>query len=201
MLTEAQHRTLTFITTFIAETGYAPTIAEIAAGIGIKSRSTVHRHLQGIESAGFINIIPNKRRNIELLPVQATSVNGASLPIIGKIAAGAPIEAVVDSEEIDLAALFLGPKRYVLKVDGNSMIGDSICDGDFVVCEYADVARSGEIVVALIDQEEATLKRIFYNNDKTITLMPSNPSLKPMAYEGERVSVQGIYIGLLRMGR
>ncbi len=201
MLTEAQHRTLTFITTFIAETGYAPTIAEIAAGIGIKSRSTVHRHLQGIEQAGRIRIIPNKRRNIELVSLHAGSVNDASLPIIGKIAAGSPIEAVVDNEEIDLAALFLGPKRYVLRVDGNSMIGDSICDGDFVVCEHADVARNGEIIVALIDQEEATLKRIYYNDDKTITLMPSNPSLKPMVYEGERVGVQGIYIGLLRMGR
>ena len=81
------------------------------------------------------------------------------------------------------------------------MIGDSICDGDFVVCERSDVARNGDIVVALIDQEEATLKRFFNNEDKTITLMPSNPSLKPMVYEDVRVSVQGIFVGLLRMGR
>lgn len=201
MLTEAQHRTLTFIQAFIADAGYAPTIAEIAAGIGIKSRSTVHRHLQGIELAGLIKIIPNKRRNIELVDEHASSANQAMLPVKGKIAAGSPIEAVGDNESIDIAALFLGPNRYVLQVNGNSMIGDSICDGDFVVCEHSEVARSGEIIVALIDLEEATLKRIFYNEDKTITLMPSNPSLKPMVYDSQRVSVQGVFVGLLRLGR
>lgn len=200
MLTKAQHRTLTFITSFVAEMDYAPTIAEIAAGIGIKSRSTVHRHLQGIEQAGFIRIIANKRRNIELISQRALCVSDLSLPVIGKIAAGLPIEAIVDNEMIDIAALCLGSDRYVLKVEGNSMIGDCICDGDYVICERSDVARNGDIVVALIDQEEATLKRFFQNEDKTITLMPSNLGLKPMVYEEERVSVQGLFIGLLRVG-
>ena len=201
MLTEAQHRTLNFIKAYMASEGFAPTIAEIAQGIGIKSRSTVHRHLQGIEQAGLIQIIPNKRRNIALVSERSLSANDTSLSIVGKIAAGKPIEAVPDDQALDIAALFLGANRYLLEVEGDSMIGDNICDGDLVVCEHAETAPTGSIVVALVDHSEATLKRIVRNADQTVTLLPSNPALKPMTYAADRVIVQGIFIGLLRIER
>ena len=135
MLTEAQYRTLSFIKAYIAKAGYSPTIAEIARGIGIKSRSTVHRHLQGAAKAGYINIIPNKRRNIELSSADTICPDAIILPILGKIAAGQPIEALTDDASLDLCELLLGPNRYLLRVDGHSMVGDNICDGDLIICK------------------------------------------------------------------
>ena len=194
MLTAAQSRALAFIKTFMAHKGYAPTIAEIARGMGIVSRSAVHRHLQGLVQAQAITLTVHKRRNIELVAIEAN----ISLPVMGNLAAG-PFVEVVTHETVDIAGLLLGPDRYVLKVKGNAMLGDCIRDGDLLICERHLVAHSGVMVVALIDQTEMTLKRIFYNEDQTITLVPDNPSIKAMIYNKERVTVRGKLIGLLRM--
>ena len=121
------------------------------------------------------------------------------LPLIGKIAAGQPIEAIETHESINLNTMFIGKNRYLLRVSGDSMIGDNICDGDYIICEQCDTARDGIIVVALIDQQEATLKRIFRNENGTVTLVPSNPELSPMVYPADRVTIQGSFIGLFRV--
>lgn len=199
MLTETQVKTLSFIKKFAQENGYSPTIAEIAKGLGIKSRSSVHRHIQAIELRGKIKIIPNKRRNIQICDTNFKEAAPAILPILGKIAAGQPIEAINYHDSLNLTELLAAPNRYALKVEGDSMVDDNICDGDWVICEQADTARSGTIVVALIDQNEATLKRIYYNADGTVTLMPANARLKPMIYAAHRVVVQAIFIGLIRL--
>lgn len=197
MLTMSQRRTYEFIRQYISDNRFSPTVAEIAEGIGIKSRGVVHRYLQALVSAGVITLTPNRHRNIRLMD-SANEAGG--LPLVGKIAAGSPIEAIEQYESVDVANVFLGPNRYALQVEGDSMIEDGIYDGDIVVCERASSADNGQIVVALIDQQEATLKRLMRTPDGMITLMPANAKLKPMVYEPERVTIQGIYVGLLRVG-
>ncbi len=194
MLTLSQKRIWDFIQDYMSKFHHSPSISEITLGLGLKSRSAVHRSVQAIAEAGYIRLVPNKRRNIEVL-----EEDEFNLPILGKIAAGQPIEAVEDRETINLNSFFIGKNRYLLKVTGDSMIGDNICDGDYIVCEQCDTARDGAIVVALIDHQEATLKRIFRNPNGMVTLMPSNPSLSPMVYPAHRVSVQGMFIGLFRI--
>lgn len=199
MLTKTQCRTLEFIKKFCDKHDYSPTTAEIADGIGISSRGVVYRYLKALSDAGEIELVPGKHRNIQLLS-KANNDNLFEIPLLGSIAAGQPIEAINSQESISVTDIFSGPHRYALRVKGDSMIEEGIFDGDTVVCEHAQTARNGQIIVALIDQNEATLKRIRYENDKqTITLLPANASYKPMHYPADRVKVQGIYIGLIRM--
>lgn len=196
MLTLSQRKTFDFIKRFIAQNNYAPTAAEIAKGIGIKSRGVVHRYLKVLQEAGLIKLIPKRHRNIQL----ADSANEVwhGLPLIGEIAAGQPIEAITQHETIDVMNVFLGENRFALRVKGDSMIEEGIFDGDIIVCERADAADENQIVVALIDQQEATLKRLQRNQNDTVTLLPANQKMQPMTYLAERVQIQGIYIGLLR---
>jgi repressor LexA len=197
MLTESQQKTLQIIKDYVTANGFAPTISEILQLLKIKSRSLVQRNLKTLEDARLISLLPNRRRNIELLNEEE-----AGLPLVGRIAAGQPIEAINFPEIINIPNLLLGRDRYLLEVKGDSMIGDSICDGDLVVCQHSDTARNGEIVVALIDNEAATLKRIHHDKKAgTISLIPSNPALVPQEYQASRVAIQGIYLGLLRIGR
>ena len=196
MLTLGQRRTYDFIKKFLAEHDYAPTAAEIAAGTGIKSRGVVHRYLKALAAAGKIHLTPKRHRNISL--INEAIVAGRSLPLIGAIAAGSPIEALADADPIDLSKIFLGDKRYALTVKGDSMIDEGIFDGDIVVCEQADQADSGQIVVAIIDNQEATLKRLEKTMTGQVVLHPANERLEPMVFDANRVSIQGIYVGLLR---
>jgi repressor LexA len=201
MLTKQQQATLTFIQGYFAKHQLAPTTAEIAEGLGIQSRGVVHRYLKALAQAGYLRLLPKRHRNIELLPHQLTpTLPIQELPIMGAIAAGRPIEAILDHDPINLADLFLGENRYALRVKGDSMIEDGIFDGDIVVCEQAKTAQSGQIVVALIDDNEATLKRFFPDaSGRYVTLKPANAKLKPMRYAAERLRIQGVYIGLLRL--
>lgn len=196
MLTLSQRKTYAFIQKFFGENDYAPTAAEIAQGIGIKSRGVVHRYLKALASEGLIRLLPKRHRNIQL--VASSLMCADQLPLMGVIAAGQPIEAIEQHEAVDVASIFLGPNRYALKVQGDSMIDEGIFDGDIVVCERSTTARDGQIVVALVDHDQATLKRLYHNTDKTVTLVPSSPRHKPMVYDEAQVAVQGIYIGLLR---
>lgn len=195
MLTLTQRKTYEFIQQFFHQHDHAPTAAEIAQGIGIKSRGVVHRYLKALVGADLIRLLPKRHRNIQLL----ASASSASLPLVGAIAAGQPIEAIEQQETIDVASIFLGANRYALKVKGDSMIEDGIFDGDVVVCERTQTPEEGQIVVALIDNEQATLKRFYRNANNTITLLPANSEHQPMIYPAERVQVQGIYVGLLRV--
>lgn len=195
MTTLRERETLEFIKKFMAQHDYSPTMAEIASGIGIKSRGVVHRYVSALRDAGLIAITPNKHRNIMLMPDLAQ--NG-QLPLLGRIAAGRPIEAIPDRETVDLANIFLQENRYALEVRGDSMIEEGILDGDIVVCQRASTANDGQIVVALVDENETTLKRLRRNQDDTITLIPANAEYTAMTYKGERVKIQGVFVGLLR---
>lgn len=203
MLTRSQQKTLDFIKKYVERHGHAPTASEIADGIGIKSRGVVHRYLRALESENLITLLPHRHRNISLVTLDTQQDRAANdLQLIGSIAAGQPIEAVVDQDPINLADLFLGENRYALRVKGDSMIEEGIFDGDIVVCEHTRTAVNGQIVVALIDGQQATLKRFYHDGaSATVTLMPANQALKPMRYPADRVTVQGIYIGLLRIAQ
>lgn len=195
MLTLREKQTLECIESFIAEHGHSPTMAQIADMLGIKSRGVVHRYVTSLRDKNRININPKKHRNIMLMPKFAQ--NG-QLPLMGRIAAGQPIEAIPNRDTVDLANIFLQEDRYALEVKGDSMIEEGILDGDIVVCKHASSANDGQIVVALVDNGEATLKRLKRNQDLTVTLLPANPEYTPMTYEAERVRIQGVFIGLLR---
>lgn len=196
MLTVSQRKTYEFIKQFFAKHTYAPTAAEIAKGIGIQSRGVVHRYLKALADRGYISLLPGRHRNIQL---SQNNSQLSGIPLLGSIAAGRPIEAVAQQEAIDVAQIFLGPHRYALRVKGDSMVDEGIFDGDIVICEHSRKAQDGQIVVALIDHEHVTLKKMYYNADDTITLLPANAAHQPMVYPAHRIEIQGIYIGLLRV--
>lgn len=198
MLTLGQHRVYMFIKSYIERYDYAPTTAEIAEGIGIQSRGVVHRYLKTLQEAQYIRLLPNKRRNIELLD-RAVQGKPKTLPLLGRIAAGEPIEAIDGEESINVTETFLSPDRYALRVKGDSMIDEGIYDGDIIICQQTNHADNGQIVVALIDQHEATLKRLQKNNDATISLIPANPKHRIQIYPSHRVTIQGVFLGLLRL--
>ena len=196
MLTLAQHNVFRFIQDFIYQHSYAPTTAEIAEGIGIQSRGVVHRYLKALADAEFIELVPQRKRNIRIIKQQSTDL---SLPILGKIAAGQPIEAVRDNETVEVTSLFMSPGRYALRVQGDSMLDEGIHDGDIIICQEAKYAENGQIVVALVDEESATLKRLQRNPDNSITLFPANSNHQPQVYSSDRVRIQGIFVGLVRI--
>lgn len=196
MLTLGQHKVYRFIQTYIQAHEYAPTTAEIAAGIGISSRGVVYRYLKALEKLSYIRLEPYKKRNIVLL--EQSQSTEFSLPLLGLIAAGQPIEAMCDDETVNVTEMFLSPGRYALRVKGDSMIDEGIHDGDIIICQYSDHADNGKIVVALIDRSEATLKRLQNNQDGTISLLPANSTHQIQVYASHRVTIQGIFIGLLR---
>lgn len=194
MVTPTQHKIYKFIQQFIHEQGYAPSLQEIAVGIGISasSKSLISRSVHALADAGMLRLSEG-RRNIEL------SQQAVALPLVGRIAAGAPIEAIPNHEMLDLSGLLSSNDHYVLEVRGDSMIEEGILDGDHVICKRQNTAVEGDIVVALIDNQEATLKRICFQTKDKITLLPANSALKPQVYPSHRVQIQGIFIGLLRL--
>lgn len=201
MLTQQQSKTLEFIKGFISDKGYAPTTGEIAEGLNIVSRGVVYRYLTALENFKYIELVPNRRRNIRLvIPGESARFE---IPLHGKIAAGQAIEAVSMMDTLDVAGAFSGPKNYALLVKGDSMIEEGIHDGDYVICEQSNAAKNGDIVVALIDGEFATLKRIRYypQEPRRVTLIPANATLQPVDYDVTRVYIQGIFRGLLRLCR
>jgi repressor LexA len=193
MLTPREQDVLRVIQLHFLRHGEAPLMREIAGALGVTSKSGVHRHLQALEQKGFLTLTA-RHRGIEL----TDTAPPGSLPLLGKIAAGRPIEAIPGQDEINLVELMAGPNRYVLRVKGDSMIDAGILDGDMVVIEKRERARNNEIVVALIDKNEATLKTLRHNQNGTITLLPANTRLKPSTYPADRVTVQGVVIGQIR---
>jgi len=203
MLTDRQRQTLNFIRDFIGENGYPPKLKEIGEHLGISSRGTVHRYIRALEDENLIRVSTGRSRGIELVNEETdgdenNTDHENTLPVAGTIAAGLPIEAIEDQETINLNDFFIRPGRFVLRVQGDSMIEDGIFDGDMVIMESCQTARDNEIVIALIDQEEATLKRIKNNQDGSITLIPANASMQPFRYSAERVTIQGRIVGQFR---
>jgi repressor LexA len=187
--------TYRFVSGYILRHGRAPLHREIAAALGIQSKGVVNRYLQALEDTQLIELVPGHRG------IRLTGHTPGTLPLLGRIAAGQPIEAIPGQDEINLTDFFMGPNRFVLRVTGDSMIDAGILDGDMVIVEQRARASNNEIVVALIDNEEATLKRIKYNQDGTVTLIPANPDLNPVVYAAEHVAIQGVVVGQMRSYR
>ncbi len=194
MPTEREHATLQFIADYILRHRKAPLLTEIAKGLGIQSKGVVHRYLSALEEQGYIRRY-QKHRGIELIDYPDYD----ELPLLGRIAAGKPIEAIEDRELISFAHLLGGPNRYVLQVKGLSMIDEGIRSGDLVVIEQSNTARNNQIVVALIDNHEATLKRIKFLNRDVIRLIPANKNMQPKNYSADRVTIQGVLVGQVRV--
>ena len=192
-----------FISDFVQKNGYSPSFDEIREGMDLNSLATVHKHITNLEKKGLLTRDYNRSRSIDLLPPkgrlkQAMSVNTTMvLPLIGKIAAGQPIEAVENPETISLADFVRSKEVFVLEVRGESMQDEHILDGDYVLVEKAKTAHNGDIVVALVEGTDATLKR-FYREGDNIRLQPSNVNMRPIIVPAAAVQLQGRVIGVLR---
>ncbi len=199
MLSRREQDTYNFICDYIAQHQQGPLLDEIANGLGIKSKGVIHRYVQALAKAEMIELVAGRHRGIQLPgQEQAPDDNAPVLPLLGRIAAGQPIEAIPEQDEINLADFFMGPGRFVLKVQGESMIEAGILPDDMVVIESCITARNGEIVVALVDQQEATLKRFRNNQDGTVTLIPENSDMQPMTFKAHQVHIQGVLVAQMR---
>ena len=197
MLTAQQKKTLDFIREHLHECGHAPTMGEICDALGLSSRGSVHKLVQALIDKHYLVRASSGWRSLQLVGEGDTS----TLPLVGRIAAGQPIEAIPGEDTLNLSDFLLGPNRYALRVVGDSMTGIGIMDGDTVIVEQADTARTGEVVVALIDGQEATLKRLKRRKDGTVELIAENPSIAPMIFPASRVLIQGVVVGQLRSYR
>ena len=193
-LTKRQREIYEYIKDHIRSRGYAPSIAEIGKQFDLSSPATVHKHLLHLEEKGLIRKQQNLSRAIEVLPEPG---NTMSYPLLGEIAAGKPIEALNQREMVDLLPDGENKDVFVLRVKGNSMIEDHIQSGDYVIIERRNVAENGETVVALIDNDRATLKRFYRENGK-IRLQPAHPDMKPIYLREGDFSIQGVVISVLR---
>jgi repressor LexA len=196
VLTRLEEKLLQFITHYIAQNGRAPTLAEIGEATDVRSKGTVHRYVESLVAKGHLRRDGRGWRGIRLAGESDRRLT--ILPLEGRIAAGKPIEAITDQAEVNFSDLLLGPDRYVLKVSGDSMVEAGILDGDMVVVRKTDTANNGDIVVALIDNEEATLKRLRRHGNR-IELIPANAALASMVYPGDRVQIQGVVVGQIRL--
>lgn len=177
---------------------HPPTLDELCKAMGLKSRGSLHKLVQGLIDEGLVEPMNQKQRGVRLTQFHVVQEEEIALPFLGYIAAGKPIEAIENPEPICLAAWTRsGRECYVLGVKGESMIDEGILDGDWVVIEKRDSARNGEIVVALIDGEAATLKRIEQRPGEVV-LHPANSTMAPMRYRPEQVTIQGVVTGLIR---
>ena len=213
MLTAKQRELLVFIDDRLKQDGVSPSFDEMREALDLKSKSGVHRLISALEERGFIRRLPNRARALEVLklpetrgatvtpirPVAPAPANDTmEIPLHGKIAAGTPIEALQGTETFAVPAALLGPgEHYALEVSGDSMVEEGILDGDFALIRKADTAHDGEIVVALIDNEEATLKT-FRREGNMIRLDPANRHYEAHRYDPRRVQIQGRLAGLIR---
>ena len=198
-LTKRQKEILDFLEGFLAEHGYPPSFEEIARNFGYTSLATVHEHLENLRQKGYIRKSYNASRSIELVPANR-AVGALELPLLGQVAAGVPIEAVTDQETVAVPEEMVtrGGQHYVLRVRGNSMIDEQIRDGDFVIVNSRNTAHNGEVVVALVDGDSATVKKFYREGDGRVRLQPANPAMPPMYFTAVDVAVQGVVVGVIR---
>ncbi len=202
-LTKRQRQVYDFIAQFVQEKGYSPSFEEIGEGMSLNSLATVHKHVSNLETKGLLKRDYNRSRSIDLLPIKGKLKQemGVStelrLPLMGRIAAGMPIEAMETPETISLADFVRSKEVFVLQVRGDSMQDEHIVDGDYVLIEKTKTAHNGEIVAALVDGSDSTLKRFYKEGDK-IRLQPSNAAMKPIIVPAIDVQLQGRVIGVLR---
>lgn len=209
-LTKRQHEVLEFIAQFLADNEYSPSFEEIADGLGLASIATVHKHLTALESKGYLKRSFNQSRALELAPkyykeqrvhrreAAMRETRGVQTPLLGVIAAGRPIETYSQPETLAFPEFAGARNVYALEVRGESMIEDHIVEGDYVLVEQTDRVRNGEIVVALVDGTETTLKRFYHEPDGTIRLQPANSSMDPIRVPAEQVAIQGRVLAVHR---
>lgn len=185
-----------FISGFVQKNGYSPSFEEIARGLGLSSLATVHKHINNLQNKGLLQRSHNRSRSIDVLP-QRSRARSERLPLLGRIAAGMPVEQVASAESISMADITGNREVYALQVRGESMREEHIIDGDFVIVESTQTARQGEIVVALVDGTETTLKRYYREGDR-IRLQPSNAEMDPIYVPAAAVAIQGRVLGVLR---
>ncbi len=202
-LTKRQREMYDFIAHFVQKNGYSPSFEEIGGGMGLSSLATVHKHLTNLEKKGLLKRDYNRSRSIDLLAPKGRNkkemalVSSHELPLLGRIAAGRPVETYENPETISLNDVTRSKDVFVLQVSGDSMQDEHIVDGDYVMVERIKTARNGEIVVALIDGSDTTLKR-FYHEGEKIRLQPSNTAMAPIMVPSAAVQIQGRVIGVLR---
>ena len=204
-LTRRQRHLYDFIANFVQEHGYSPSFEEIRQGLGLNSLATVHKHVTNLEKKGLLHRDANRSRSIDLLAprgkmkqAMAAAASAAnSLPMVGRIAAGRPVETFETPETISFSDFTRSKDVFVLQVTGESMQDEHIVDGDYILVEKTQVARDGEIVVALVEGAETTLKRIYKEGDR-VRLQPSNATMSPILVPASAVDIQGRVIGVLR---
>jgi repressor LexA len=198
-LTRRQREIYDYVKAFVADEGYSPSLEEIGAHFGLRSVATVHKHVQHLVEKGLLRKAWNRSRSVEPVDEPETGSEMVSLPLLGVVAAGMPIEAIEDNERIEIPPDMAGRpgERFVLRVKGESMIEDMIADGDLVIVESRNEARNGETVVAIVDGSDATLKR-FYQKGDTVHLEPANSSMEPIIVPAQNVEIRGVLRGLLR---
>lgn len=203
-LTKRQKEVLDYLVAFLNKHGYSPSFEEIARALKLTSLATVHKHLSTLERKGYVRRGYNQSRSLEILQLpkpireQVMERHVVELPLMGRIAAGKPLEAVEERESISLGDFSRGHGTYVLQVKGDSMQEDHILDGDFIVVEQTQVANQGEIVVALVGGDEATVKRLYREPGGKVRLQPANAQMLPIIVPATDVNVQGRVVGVLR---
>ena len=204
-LTKRQKQVLDFIGGFVDDNGYCPSYEEIARGLDLASLATVHKHISVLEGKSYLKRGFNQSRSLELAPKylqeQRRAKPAAEIPLLGRIAAGTPVESVAQRETLNFAEFTNNANTFALEVRGNSMIDDHICDGDLILLEKVSQARDGDIVVALVGREETTLKRFYREPGDQVRLQPANSALKPIIVPARDVQVQGRLLAVLRKYR
>jgi len=195
-LTPKQKQVYEFIRTYFEDRGHAPSYEEIRDGLGLRAVSTVHKHLKYLEKKGFLNSPWGNGKRV--LRLTGWAGRAVTLPLLGTVAAGDPIEALEVPEEIEVPqSLLRGGECFALRVRGDSMIEDGIHDGDLILVKRQPTAENGQTVVAVIDNEAATVKK-FHRRGNTVELRPANAALKPLHFPSSRVQIRGVLIGLVR---
>lgn len=205
-LTRRQKEVMDYLSNFIDRNGYSPSYEEIASGLGLASLATVHKHVQALEAKQYLRRSYNHSRSLEVGD-RFHSEEGSRLqrgsalptiPLMGRIAAGAPVEAIPNPETLHFSDFIGKDNTFALEVRGESMIDDHICSGDFVLAEKTDSVRNGEIVVALVDGTEATLKRYYLESDGRIRLQPANAAMAPIFVNQANLQIQGRVLAVMR---
>jgi repressor LexA len=196
-VTRRQKEVLDFISNFVQRNGYSPSFEEIARGLSLKSLATVHKHITNLQKKGLLQRAHNRSRSIDVLPPRSKTRRSDRLPLLGRIAAGLPVEASETNESIALGDIIGNREVFALQVRGDSMRDEHIVDGDYVLVEHTSTARQGEIIVALVRGSETTLKR-YYIEGTMVRLQPSNAEMEPIYVPLSQIAIQGRVLGVLR---
>ena len=204
-LTKRQKDFLDFLANFLEKKGYSPSYEEIAEGMSLASLATVHKHITSLEAKHYLKRGFNQSRSLEISSkyyqeqrMHRNAPPSLEVPLLGRIAAGAPVEAIAGQDTLSFADFTGDAGTYALRVRGDSMIEDHICDGDYVLIEKASSARNGEIVVALVEGVETTLKRFYNEPGDQVRLQPANAGMQPIYVPKAAVSIQGKLLAVLR---